>query len=68
MGHNRNLELYDLTKKLLDYVEKEYNSNKYEFDNISNKIFLKDILYKLHDIRVSIQKQINKDKTNVEKF
>ncbi|QKF73526.1 hypothetical protein AFAEC_1365 [Aliarcobacter faecis] len=68
MGHNRNLELYDLTKKLLDYVEKEYNSNKYEFDDISNKIFLKDILYKLHDIRVSIQKQINKDKTNVKKF
>ncbi|MFV7790799.1 hypothetical protein ACNO6Z_08045 [Aliarcobacter lanthieri] len=51
MTNKKNLELYNMILKLLEYVENENSKYNYDFDNISKKFFLKDVIAQLHEMR-----------------
>lgn len=51
MTNKKNLELYNMILKLLDYVENENSKYNYDFDDISKKFFLKDVIAQLHEMR-----------------
>ncbi|QKF60109.1 hypothetical protein ACN2EN_10805 [Aliarcobacter lanthieri] len=51
MTNKKNLELYNMILKLLEYVENENSKYNYDFDDISKKFFLKDVIAQLHEMR-----------------
>ncbi len=63
MEDGKHKELYELTVDLFEYVEIEYKLSTYDFNDISKKIFLKNILEELNKIRV-ISKSINEKENN----
>ncbi|RBQ28457.1 hypothetical protein ACNSOS_00005 [Aliarcobacter vitoriensis] len=68
MENKETLEIYNLTIKLLECLEKEYSIHKYNFDDISKKMFYKDSIEKVHDVRIRIEKKMMKDKKDVRKI
>ncbi|WP_418187178.1 hypothetical protein [Aliarcobacter lanthieri] len=55
MTNKKNLELYNMILKLLEYVENENSKYNYDFDDISKKFFFKDVIAQLHEMRRVIE-------------
>ncbi|AXK49008.1 hypothetical protein CRU87_09695 [Aliarcobacter trophiarum LMG 25534] len=69
MLDKKNSEIYTLTMELLEYVENEYLSHKHDFNDISKRIFLKDIINKVHEVRILVQKyNLHKEQMDVKEF